>query len=94
MAMFENYPTIGYQSRAMRDMSIRVVFRDTIKNNRNLYFNYTIQDQETPEDIAYDHYGSANDHWVLLWLNDVIDPLYDWPLSRTEIMKFTEKEIW
>lgn len=90
MPLFKNYPLIGYNNLAMRDMSIRVVFRDLIKQNRDLFFYYNVGEEERPEDIAYDHYGDANDHWIVLFFNDVIDPFYDWIMSRTELTKFCE----
>ena len=92
MALFQDYPIIEYDNAAVRDLSIRVILRESIKENRDLYFNYDVQDMETPEDIAFNQYGDANRHWIILFLNDIIDPFYDWILSRPELLKFVEKK--
>ena len=90
MGIFNNYPIIGYDNLATRDISIRVALREQIKENRDLFFYYEVQDRETPEDVAFNHYGDANTHWIILFMNDIIDPFYDWVMSRQELTKFCE----
>jgi hypothetical protein len=92
MALFQDYPIISYDNTAIRDLSIRVILRDAIKNNLDLYFLYDLQDMETPEDVAFDQYGDANRHWVILFMNDIIDPFYDWMLSRRELTRYIENK--
>lgn len=56
----------------------------------NTYDTIRLADGQTMENIAYDYYGDANLHWVIILLNDIIDPYYDLPLSPKEIRAYAE----
>jgi len=54
-----------------------------IRGSNNIdYIDYIISDQDTPEIIAYKLYGDSSLSWIILWLNNRIDPFYDWPLAQ------------
>lgn len=42
---------------------------------------YIVADGETPESLAYQYYGSAFYHWVILLVNDIVDVRQEWPLE-------------
>ena len=44
------------------------------------YYDYTVQEGDRPDTLAYDYYGSASYTWLVLLANDIKDPYYDWPL--------------
>ena len=43
---------------------------------------------ETPESVAYDYYANAEDHWVILMLNQYYDRYYDWPMSQRDLQAY------
>lgn len=45
---------------------------------------YVIKDGETPEKIAYEFYGSAFYHWVILLVNDIVNVREEWPMDGEE----------
>lgn len=49
---------------------------------------YKIKDYDTPENICYRLYGDSSLSWILLYLNSIIDPFYDWPLNNDELRKY------
>ena len=57
-----------------------------------MYYTYDIQEGDTPEMIAEKFYGDAERHWIVLLLNDIMDPFYDWPLSYRNFTKFIESK--
>lgn len=69
------------------------VFRRTapIQNllkNKQLFYTYHINEGETPEMIADRTYGSAKYHWVVNLINNITDPLLDWPKDYNTLVAF------
>lgn len=56
-------------------------------NNANM-IEYKIKDYDTPENICLRLYNDSSLAWILLYLNDLIDPFYDWPLNNSELRKY------
>ena len=46
------------------------------------------QSGDTPESIAFKHFGNADFHWVILLTNNIVDRYYDWPMSEQEFEVF------
>jgi hypothetical protein len=46
-----------------------------------IYYEYDIQDGDTPEIIAHKYYGDVYRYWVVLFANQIIDPQWQWPMS-------------
>lgn len=59
-----------------------------IKNNSLVYYTYMVKDGETPEIIAHKYYKDPNRHWIIMYANNIIDPLYDWPMQYDVFNKF------
>lgn len=57
-------------------------------NNAAAYYVHRIKDGETPEGLAYKIYGNSERHWIILLMNEIIDPLYDWPLNYESFNKY------
>ena len=53
----------------------------SLLKNANLYYQYDIQDGDTPESIAYKYYGESYRYWIVLFANQIIDPQWQWPMS-------------
>lgn len=66
----------------------RVKIDDYVKNNLSLYDEYDIKDGDTPEILAFDLYGDSNLHWIILLMNEILDPRYDWPLDTVELNNY------
>jgi hypothetical protein len=67
-------------------------FEDDFKENTIVYYEYDIVDGETPETLAYNLYGSSEQHWIILALNDIVNPSTDWPLSTTNLNNIIDKK--
>jgi Base plate wedge protein 53 len=83
---FRNFPKIRYkidgtETDVATNIFFRLKFIEDVKNNAVAYFTYFIKDGETPEIIAEKYYGNSEAHWIILMMNDIVDPQYDWPLD-------------
>lgn len=93
---FEKFPTTFFtlddkaSVQVVRNILIRVIFNDNIKNNFSLIDEYDIKDGETPEIVSNLFYGSTQYHWVILHMNDILDPRFDWPLTTNNLVKYCQ----
>lgn len=63
-----------------------------LENNPMLFYTYNIQDGDTPEIVAEKYYGSAYAYWVVLHSNQILDPLWDWPLTDTLLNSYLDSK--
>ena len=64
----------------------------TFKDNTVVYYSYVIKDGETPEELAHKTYGDVEKHWIILFMNDIIDPQTQWPLSQQALMNHIREQ--
>jgi hypothetical protein len=72
----------------MTDLMARCSIIPEILKNPMLYYEYTIQDGDTPEIVAYKYYGDSYRYWIVLFANQITDPQWDWPLSSNDFDAF------
>lgn len=85
MSFFKYFPLIEYDSKQVIDVFRRADIVLKIKNSTTSLETYLVQDGETPETISYKLYGTVRYHWMLLMVNDIENPFYDWVLSVNEL---------
>lgn len=86
--LFANYPTIEINSTIVTDLTVRLDFVSRVKNNISLFQFYQLSDGERPEDVALFEYGDTRLYWLVLMLNDIVDPYYDWLLSEKDLYAY------
>lgn len=85
---FTNFKKIDYNIEKVKPLRTskavnilnRPIIRDKILASISSYYEYTVQERDRPDTLAYDYYGSASYTWLVLLANDIKDPYYDWPL--------------
>lgn len=94
---FQNFPLTLYSQfddlsnvTLVTNITVRVKLNDEVKNNLSLFDEYDIKDGETPEIIADKFYSNPQLHWLVLHVNDIIDPRFDWCLSTHDLRKFVQ----
>jgi len=70
----------------------RFAFESSFRDNTAVYYEYNVQDSDTPEIIANKFYGDSEKHWVVLMLNQIVDPQFDWPLDQRTIISFINEK--
>ncbi len=81
----------GFDKKDFKDVTdimARVKVRDKVINEASLYNKYDVKSGETPENIAFKHFGDSELHWVILLTNNITDRYYDWPMSEQEFEVF------
>lgn len=70
----------------------RFTFENDFKENSSVFYEYEIQEGDTPEIIAYKFYNNVERHWIVLTYNNIIDPYYDWPLSTRQFNEYVNRK--
>ena len=76
------------QADVVTDVIARFAFEQDLVENDASYYEYEVKDTDTPEIIADKFYGSPERHWIVLGLNQIIDPQWDWPLQYPTLIKY------
>ena len=99
MSQYFNYFPLTYYSSnnstsvdTVTNIIARFGFESKLKDNTTAFYPYQVQDSDTPEIIAYKFYNNAERHWIVLLFNDIMDPMYDWPLNYNNFINFVDKK--
>lgn len=100
MAKYFNYfPKTFYTSNnkstgvdAVTNIISRFGFEEQLKENSTVFYEYNIQESDTPEIIAHKYYGNSEYHWIVLLFNDIVDPQYDWPLQYSQLTSYVNSK--
>lgn len=94
---FKHFPEVNYRfsepgkretSLVAKDIMIRHIIIDEIMSNTATFYEYIWQDEDRPETVAYDYYGSEGYYWVVLLSTNTYDPYYDFPIPRFSFDKY------
>ena len=99
MAFFSKFPLTRYpflqnsevKQKAVVNIMKRIGFSPELKDQTEMFLEYTIQDGDTPEIIADKLYGDPEFHWLVLLFNDIIHPYYDWTLDNLTFENWIDK---
>lgn len=59
-----------------------------LQNNPMVFYKYSVQDGDTPEIVAEKYYDDPYRYWVVLLANQLMDPLWDWPLKYNDLIDY------
>jgi len=96
---FTNFPKIRYNFRekgkeyvTVTDITKRVRLKQQMLSNISSSFVYRIENGERPDMLSYRIYGSVDYTWLILLMNDIIDPYYDWPLTDDNFNSYIKQK--
>ena len=89
---FVHYPQISYDISGTKPAKVKNVInlmqRAKIKNvvldSIVSYFPYSIKENARPDHVSNEIYGDVKYTWLIFLINDIQDPIYDWPLGTRE----------
>lgn len=90
--LFTKFPIIFYNDNVAVNLLAKVKFNQAALKASAIYYPYTIAEGERPDVIAANYYDDARYSWLIYMANDIIDPVYDWPLTEEELRKFIIKK--
>jgi hypothetical protein len=88
MQYFDTLPKIiktdtNGNSSLMVNLMARCSVIPEILKNPLVYYSYDIQEGDTPEIIAYKYYGNSYRYWIVLYVNEIMDPQWQWPMQSS-----------
>lgn len=95
---FTQFPIIRYSlddgdtSFIITDFFRRVKANQNTIINSSAYDEYDIRENETPEILADRIYGDCRLHWIILIINDIIDPRWDWPMDTDVFINYLDEK--
>ena len=95
---FEDFPKVSYDIKKngkvenVTNIMLRYKFNAIIKNFVSPYYDYTIQDGDRADIVAFNEYDDYTLDWLIYMVNDIIDPNFDWPLSQRTLQKYISEK--
>jgi len=89
---FMHYPQISYDISGAKPIKTKTVInimtkakiKSILQNDIISYFPYSIPESERPDITAFKIYGDVKYTWLIFLINDMQDPIFDWPLNSRE----------
>ena len=93
---FQHYPQINYDISGARpiktktaiNIMVKAKIKNMLTNSIVNYFPYSIPESERPDITAFKVYGNVKYTWLIFLINDIQDPIFDWPLNSREFGNF------
>ena len=93
---FRNIPKVKYdiygtepkKYRNVTNIMKRISFKPSVIEDISDYYPYRVNDGERPDTISYQRYGTVAYAYLIMLVNDIYDPLFDWPLSSQQFERY------
>lgn len=88
MDYFKFFPKIEYNNLIATDITVRFIPIQNILNKLEVFYEYTLDENERPEDVAYKFYKDVKYDYIIKIMNNVNDVYYDWYMSYDVFNKY------
>ena len=93
---FRNLPKIKYDINGaepnkflnVTNIMKRISFKPSVIEDITSYYPYRVKDGERTDILSFQQYGSVAYAYLIMLVNDIYDPLFDWPLSSQQFEKY------
>ena len=93
---FRSIPSISYDIwgteprhyQSVTNIMKRVKFKPEVLEDISEYYPYIVRDGERPDIISYNQYETVAFAYLILLINDIQDPIFDWPLSTQQFEQY------
>ena len=97
---FQHYPQINYdmtgskpiKTKTAINIMVKAKIKSILKNDIVNYFPYSIPESERPDITSFKIYGDVKYTWLIFLINDIHDPLFDWPLNSREFGNYVKNK--
>jgi hypothetical protein len=76
----------------MTNLLARSAIVQELLNNPMQFYEYAIQEGDTPEIVAEKYYGDPFRYWIVLFSNQILDPVWDWPMSYASLLEYIDSK--
>ena len=93
---FSSIPNVDYdingtepnQFRSVTNIMQRIRFKPSVLENITDYYPYYVREGERPDIVSFNTYGTVAYSYLILLINNIIDPLFDWPLPSRQFENY------
>jgi hypothetical protein len=89
---FSKFPKLLYNNTITTDILSRISVYQIYQNNINVYYPYSLQEGDTPEIIASKYYNDPERHWIVMVMNNITDPFFEFPLSYQNFILYLDNK--
>ena len=89
---FTKFPLINYKNNAALDITRKVKFVESVRENPFMFFPYTINNFERLDQIANKLYEDSYYDWLIMISNNMVDPYYGNYLDDYQFQNFIIKK--
>jgi len=97
---FQHYPQISYDISGTKPAKFKNVInlmekaklKGLVRDDIVAYFPYSIMEGERPDHVSVKTYGNVKYTWLIFLINDITDPIYDWPLGTREFGAYVKNK--
>jgi len=94
MFYFRPFPTIKYRlpnttvSVNATNITKRFAVHNFLNNAKVSYDQYLLQDGDRPDTVAYQYYQDQTLDWLVLLVNEIHDPYFQWPRTYEQFNSY------
>ena len=97
---FQHYPQISYNISGTKPAKLKTIInlmekaklKLMVKDDIVSYFPYSIMEGERPDHVSKKVYGNVKYTWLIFLINNITDPIYDWPLGTREFGAYVKNK--
>ena len=85
---FKPFPKIDYdlkkngKSNSLTNITLRFKVQEALLSQSVIYYDYQVQEEDRPDIVAELYYLDSTLDWLILIVNDIIDPQFEWPKEQ------------
>jgi len=88
-----SYDILGNKNPvAAIDVTSRLIVKQLLLGQSVVYYRYDVADGDRPDLVSYQYYGSENYDWLILLVNEMHDPYYQWPMSAVNLDDYVRQK--
>ena len=94
---FQYFPKVDYkfgdeaEFNLIQNIALYADVIDQVKNEKSAYTDYTVFENERPDQVSFKLYGTPNHHWTFYLLNDKLRE-QGWPLTNVNVLKKAKRD--
>lgn len=95
---FDYFPTVNYDIKKnnkfelLTNITVRFKFKDLALTRNNIFFDYVVREGQRPDTLAFDFYGDSTLDWIVLLCNNIVDPIFDWPMDERTLTNYIKNK--
>jgi hypothetical protein len=74
----------------MTNLLARASIVQELINNPMQFYEYAVQEGDTPEIVADKYYGDPFKYWIVLFSNQILDPIWEWPMPYATFLEYID----